>query len=71
MEPHRDCVRLRFHYDSPPPSVSGTGERVIDPSTMLIYSEALDRTIPARDGMVLRKTREQTYDYSPAAVGLP
>lgn len=67
----RDCVRLRFHYDSPPPSVSGTSERVIDPSTMLIYFEVLDRTIPVHDGLVLREKREQTYDYSPAAGASP
>lgn len=67
----RDCVRLRFRYesDAPPgtPKVTGTGERVIAPSTMLIYSEVVERIVPVRDGMVLRERREQTFDYSPEA----
>lgn len=65
-----DCVRLRFRYDSAAadaPQVSGTGERVIDPATMLIYSEVVERTVPVVDGAVLRERREYAYDYSPAA----
>lgn len=62
-----DCVRLRFLYDSDAPKVTGTGERVIDPSTMLIYSEVIERTLPVLDGLVMRERKEQTYDYSPEA----
>lgn len=62
-----DCVRLQFRYESDAPKVSGTGERVIDPSTMLIHSEVIERILPVRDGMVLRERREQSFDYSPAA----
>lgn len=66
----RDCVRLRFRYESDAPDapkVTGTGERVIDPSTMMIHSEVVERILPVRDGMVLRERREQTFDYLPAA----
>lgn len=63
----RDCVRLRFRYDSDEPRVTGTGERVVDPSTLLIYSEAVERVLPVQDGVVLREKREHSYDYSPAA----
>lgn len=63
----RDCVRLRFRYDSDTPKVTGKGERVIDPSTMLIYSDWTERTFLVGDGLVLRERRGQTFDYSPAA----
>lgn len=67
----RDCVRLRFRYDSDTPRITGTGERIIDPSTMLIYSEWIERTFPVHDGMVLRERRGQTFDYSPPASAVP
>lgn len=63
----RSCVRLRFRYDSDAAAISGTGERVVDPSTLLTYFERTERVIPVQDGLVLRERREQTFDYSPAA----
>jgi hypothetical protein len=54
--------------------VSGSGERVIDPATMLIRTETQRRIItmesPGADGTPVRgirnETREYTYDYAPA-----
>lgn len=96
----RDCVRIRFRYDTDASAlgklagevasdaakavgseggeikmskskITGAGERVIDPATMLIYSESLERTMQMEmatpGGMVpvtQSEKREYTFDYS-------
>lgn len=99
----RDCVRIRFAYNTDPaalqqtlgktldelakaigdaagkvPTVSGveivgSGERVIDPATMLIYSESLTRTIkmrmesPGQEAVwtTMQEKREYSFTYAP------
>jgi len=52
--------------------IEGSGERLIDPNTMLIHSERVDRatsvklTLPTREAATatIRETREYSYDFS-------
>jgi hypothetical protein len=68
---------LGLPADSLPPTpsaakISGFGERLIDPHTMLIYSETVERTLTAKTNMpgqgdvdmTQTEKREYKYDYS-------
>ncbi|HWM93254.1 MAG TPA: hypothetical protein VN493_21000 [Thermoanaerobaculia bacterium] len=46
---------------------TGGGERLIDPATMLIYSETLERTMNMEGMGISTEKREYTFDYQPAA----
>lgn len=62
----RECVRVRYTYDTGPGSamrVEGGGERVVDPATMLIYSETLERTMHTPQARQ-RETRAYRHEYA-------
>lgn len=91
----RDCVRIRFRYDSDASAVgakveqmvkdiakgaggenpglqlgkmtiTGGGERVLDPATMLVYSETMERTLrmESAQGPVIRtEKKEYSFEY--------
>lgn len=48
-------------------TITGGGERLIDPATMLIHSETLERTTNMEGMGVSTEKREYTFDYQPAA----
>lgn len=62
----RDCVRIKFEYrttDAGPIKVSGGGERVIEPATLLIHSEELTRVMDMGPMGKQTETRKYSYEY--------
>jgi hypothetical protein len=48
-------------------TITGGGERLIDPATMLIHSETLERTMNMEGMGVSTEKREYTFEYQPVA----
>jgi hypothetical protein len=88
----RDCVRIRFRYDTDAAALgavagkvvqevagapvkvgkmglSGSGERLVDPNTLLVHAETLERTITLEGGTTVREKREYSFEFEPRRAG--
>lgn len=88
----RDCVRIRFRYDTDAAALgavagkvvqevagatvkvgkmglSGSGERLVDPDTLLVHAETLERTITLEGGTTVREKREYSFEFEPRRAG--
>lgn len=49
--------------------LSGGGERLVDPATLLVHAETLERTITMEGGATVRETREYSFEFEPRRAG--